>query len=106
MRSSFIIAISLCLPALVVYTVPADRTVTLSTFGTRLDPGEIRSGDTRFVVKNDASDMPHEFILVRTDLPPDKLPVEKEGRIDEDSPQFSRSWPPRASHPTATVNSS
>jgi len=90
--SSFIIGISLCLPALVVYTAPAGQTVTvtLSTFGTQLAPGEIRPGDVRFVVKNDASDMAHEFILVRTDLPPYKLPVEEDGRIDEDSPLILR----------------
>lgn len=90
--SSFIICLSLCLPVLVVYTAPAGQTVTvtLSTFGTQLTPDEIYSGDVRFVVKNDASDMSHEFILMRTDLPPDKLPMEEEGRIDEDSPLILR----------------
>ncbi len=88
--SSFIIALSLCLPALVVYTAPVDQTVTvtLSTFGAQLAPGDIHSGDVRFVVKNDASDMSHEFSLVRTDLSPDQLPMEKAGGIDADSPQI------------------
>jgi len=90
--SSFIIAVSLCLPPLVVYTAPVDQTVsvTLSAFGTQLSPGEIHTGEVRFVVKNDASDMPHDFFLVRTDLSPDKLPMEMEGKIDRDSPHILR----------------
>ena len=90
--SGFIIGISLCLPALVVYTAPVGQTVsvTMSTFDTQLDTREILPGDVRFVVKNDAADMNHEFILVRTDLSPEKLPVEEEGTIDEDSPYILR----------------
>jgi uncharacterized cupredoxin-like copper-binding protein len=90
--SSVIITVSLCLPALVVYTAPAGQTVTvtMNTFGTQLDHDDILAGDVRFVVKNDASDMNHEFVLVRTDLSLDKLPVDEEGTIDEDSPLILR----------------
>lgn len=110
LSSSLIICLSLCLPVLVVYTVPAGPavTVTLTSSGTRLAPGEIRSGHVRFVVKNDDADMTHGFILMRTDLPADKLPVDKQGRIDKDSPQIVRimttkDLPPGSSRELATT---
>ena len=92
LSSSLIICLSLCLPVLVVYTAPASQaiTVTLTASGTQLAPGTVRSGHVRFVVKNDDANTTHEFIVMRTDLPPDKLPMDKEGRIDKHSPQILR----------------
>jgi uncharacterized cupredoxin-like copper-binding protein len=76
------------MPALAVCAPSSVQTVgvTLSTFGTTLTPDDIRPGTVRFVVENVATDMTHEFILVRTDLAPDQLPVEEDGKIDEESP--------------------
>ncbi len=59
--------------------------VTLITYGTKVTPDKIHSGDVHFIIKNNASDLVHEFILVRTNLAPDKLPVGDDGKIDEDS---------------------
>ena len=69
---------------------PQTITVTLTTYGTSLAPHRPHAGDVKFVVKNNAKDMTHEFFLVKTDLPQDKLPVDDEGKIDEDSPQIEK----------------
>ena len=34
--------------------------------------------------------MTHEFFLVKTDLPQDELPLDEDGRIDEDSPLIEK----------------
>ena len=64
--------------------------VTLVTYGTTVSPAHIRPGTVRFLIRNDARHLTHEFFLVRTDLSPDKLPVGEEGKIDEDSPLIKR----------------
>ena len=71
--------------------VPGDHQtvrVTLTTYGTKLTPDKIRPGEVTFIIKNNATDLVHEFFLVQTDLAPDKLPVGDDGKIDEDSLHF------------------
>jgi hypothetical protein len=43
---------------------------------------QIESGKVRFVVANDGSE-PHEFVIIRSDLSPDALPV-VDGKVDEE----------------------
>jgi uncharacterized cupredoxin-like copper-binding protein len=50
----------------------------------RLDRGEVPAGPVTFRVRNDSRDTVHEFLVVRTDLAPDRLPLTKAGdRVDE-----------------------
>jgi uncharacterized cupredoxin-like copper-binding protein len=41
------------------------------------------AGDVTFTVTNDGTE-PHEFLVIRSDLAPDALPVDDEGRVPED----------------------
>lgn len=69
---------------------PQTIDVTLTTYGTRLSPQSPHAGDVKFVVKNNAADMTHEFFLVKTDLPQDRLPMDDDGKVEEDSPQIEK----------------
>ena len=69
---------------------PQTIDVTLTTYGTALSPQRPHAGDVKFVVKNVASDMTHEFFLVKTDLSQENLPVDEDGKIDENSPQIQK----------------
>lgn len=90
--SRTLLAVCLALPALAACT-PNDTqivSVTLTTYGTAVSPDHIRPGDVRFLVRNNARHLTHEFFLVRTNLTPDNLPLGDEGKIDEDSPLIRR----------------
>ena len=50
------------------------------SFGTAVN--EIRAGEVTFVVSNDG-DRPHEFVIIKSDLPAGELPV-VEGKVPED----------------------
>jgi len=63
--------------------------VSLTTYSTTFDPATFRSGKVTFIIKNEANDMVHEIRIVKTDLPLDKLPLERDGSVDEDSTQFT-----------------
>src|SRR3954451_16458022 len=50
----------------------------------RLDRAEVPAGKVSFKVKNTSPDLVHEFLVVPTELTPDRLPMAKDGsRIDE-----------------------
>jgi len=46
-------------------------------------PTDLQAGDVTFHVKNDAKDMPHDFIVIQTDKPADKLPLDSTGKVDQ-----------------------
>ncbi len=56
--------------------------VSLDQYSVAPAVGEIRAGKVVFVVTNDG-DEPHEFLVIRTDLPAHLLPVE-DGKVPED----------------------
>ncbi len=90
MLATLIRSVLIIYPALMVLTACISRDaqtvrVTLITYDTKITPEKIRPGDVHFIIKNKATDLVHEFILVRTDLAPDQLPVGDDGKIDEDS---------------------
>ena len=59
--------------------------VGLSTFGMTLSANEVKAGLVTFVVKNNATDQTHEFVVVQTDLPTDQIPVNSDTHlIDEE----------------------
>jgi uncharacterized cupredoxin-like copper-binding protein len=86
----FILTLSIAVMALVACAPAGPQTVnvSLTTYTMKITPETIKTGDVKFVVKNDATDLVHEFFLVKTDLAPDKLPLDSEGRVNEDSPQI------------------
>lgn len=55
--------------------------VTLREWSVQPSPAETRAGRVRFEVEN-AGTRPHEMLVVKSDLPPDLLPV-SEGRVAE-----------------------
>jgi uncharacterized cupredoxin-like copper-binding protein len=50
----------------------------------RLDRAEVPAGKVSFKVKNTSPDLVHEFLVVPTELTPDRFPTTKDGsRVDE-----------------------
>ncbi|HSD82737.1 MAG TPA: hypothetical protein VLG46_02705 [Anaerolineae bacterium] len=74
---------------LVACTASTDRQrveVGLSTFGIALSSDVIKPGKVTFVVKNNATDQTHEFLVTQTDHPQDQIPVEAgAAQFSEDS---------------------
>ena len=70
----------------VVEARPADATqvdVTLREFAIEPSVATVEAGEVYFLVENAGPDDPHEFVVIRTDLAPDALPV-VEGSVPED----------------------
>jgi uncharacterized cupredoxin-like copper-binding protein len=60
--------------------------VRLEDFRVRLDAAVVPAGTIRFHILGQGPTR-HEFIVVRTDRPPDKLPLQRDGlTVDEDAP--------------------
>jgi uncharacterized cupredoxin-like copper-binding protein len=60
--------------------------VGLSTFGMALSTNTVKTGSITFVVKNNATDQTHEFVVAQTDLPADQIPVNPDMHlVDEES---------------------
>jgi uncharacterized cupredoxin-like copper-binding protein len=59
--------------------------VTEHDFGITLDPTEGAAGSTTFNIQNQGPST-HEFVVFKTDIPQDQLPLNKEGtEVDEDA---------------------
>lgn len=56
----------------------------LSTYKITLSKNTAKAGDIVFHVHNDATDLKHEFVIFKTDLPEDQLPLNAEGAVDEE----------------------
>lgn len=56
----------------------------LTTYKIVLSKNSASAGDIVFHVHNDATDLKHEFVIFKTDLPEDQLPVNDEGAVDEE----------------------
>jgi uncharacterized cupredoxin-like copper-binding protein len=59
--------------------------ITMTDYAMQLSSDSIHAGRVRFIVKNDSSDLTHEFFIAKTELSLSKLPLESDGKIDEDS---------------------
>jgi len=59
--------------------------VTLKEFSVTPAQGSAPHGRVKFEVSNAGEDM-HEFLVIKTDLAPDKLPTEANGSYEEDGP--------------------
>jgi uncharacterized cupredoxin-like copper-binding protein len=59
--------------------------VGLSTFGMALSSNTVKAGPVTFVVRNNATDQTHEFVVAQTDLPADQIPIDPDTHlIDEE----------------------
>jgi uncharacterized cupredoxin-like copper-binding protein len=56
----------------------------LTTYKITLSKNSAKAGDIIFHVHNDATDLKHEFVIFKTDLPEDQLPTNAEGAVDEE----------------------
>jgi len=65
---------------------PAKIDVALTTYKMDMSSTSASAGDIVFHVHNDATDLVHEFVIFRTDLPADQLPLNDEGAVDEEGP--------------------
>ena len=63
--------------------------VSMTTYGFKFTPAQIKPGEVEFVVKNDATGVLHELWIVKTDLAVDKLPlISSQSKVDEESEAF------------------
>jgi uncharacterized cupredoxin-like copper-binding protein len=60
---------------------------TVKDFAIVVDPGSVSAGEIRFTITNDGPST-HEFVVLRTDLAADALPVEGD-EVPEDDPALS-----------------
>lgn len=63
---------------------PTKIDVALTTYKIEMSATSARSGDIVFHVHNDSTDLLHEFVIFKTDLPEDQLPLNSEGAVDEE----------------------
>jgi uncharacterized cupredoxin-like copper-binding protein len=63
--------------------VPSEVSATLKTFSLTLSSNTAKAGDVTFHVKNEATDLSHEFVVVRTELAANLLPLDANGNVDE-----------------------
>jgi uncharacterized cupredoxin-like copper-binding protein len=62
---------------------PSKVDVALTTYKITPDKDSVKAGEVVFHVHNDATDLAHEFVVFKTDLPEDQLPMTAEGIVDE-----------------------
>ena len=55
-----------------------------NTYTFELSQNSAPAGDVTFHITNNAASETHEFVVVRTDLPADQLPLNADGDVDED----------------------
>lgn len=63
---------------------PAKVDVGLTTYKITMSKTSAKAGDIIFHVHNDATDLTHEFVIFKTDLPEDQLPLTADGAVDEE----------------------
>ncbi len=62
---------------------PKDINVNLKSMAMTLSSTVAKAGEVIFHIKNDATDLKHEFVVFKTDLAGDKLPVDNKGSVVE-----------------------
>jgi len=62
---------------------PSKVDVSLTTYKITLSTDSVNAGEVVFHVTNDATDLVHEFVIFKTDLPEDQLPLTAENIVDE-----------------------
>ena len=64
---------------------PTRVDVAMTTYKFSLDKNSAPTGEITFHVHNDAPDLTHEMVILKTDLPVDQLPLNNEGVVDEEA---------------------
>ncbi|MEJ2758360.1 MAG: cupredoxin domain-containing protein [Anaerolineales bacterium] len=59
--------------------------VALKTYDIVPSTSSVSAGEVTFQVHNDATDLTHEFVVFKTDLPEGDLPLTDEGIVDEEA---------------------
>ena len=72
------------IPLLTACGGPSQVDAALTSYAIALDTDSVKAGDVIFHVHNDATDLTHEMVIFKTDLPPDQLPLTDEGIVDEE----------------------
>jgi uncharacterized cupredoxin-like copper-binding protein len=72
------------LPLLAACGGPSKVDVALTTYKITPSTDSVKAGEVIFHVHNDAADLTHEFVVFKTDLPEDQLPLTAEGIVDEE----------------------
>jgi uncharacterized cupredoxin-like copper-binding protein len=80
---TFLVLVILIVPVLTACG-PSKVDVGLTTYKITMSKTSASSGDIVFHVHNDATDLTHEFVIFKTDLPEDQLPLTAEGTVDEE----------------------
>ena len=57
-------------------------TVSLKEWSVQVSAQQVKPGKVTFEVSNDGT-MPHDFVVIKNDLPPNELPVDADGRVIE-----------------------
>ena len=83
-RLVIIIALAILIVPVLAACGPQKIDVALTTYKITMSATDARSGDIVFHVHNDATDLTHEFVIFKTDLPEDQLPLTADGAVDEE----------------------
>jgi len=83
-RISALLAVMILLVPMLTACGPQKVDAALTTYKIVLSKDTVKAGDITFHVHNDATDLKHEFVIFRTDLPEDELPLNAEGAVDEE----------------------
>jgi uncharacterized cupredoxin-like copper-binding protein len=63
--------------------------VALTDFEVKFAPSTMKAGMITLVGTNEGRAVAHEIRLVKTDLPADQLPLQRDGRVDEDNSRLT-----------------
>ena len=83
-KSLMLLALFIVIASLLTACGPTKIDVALTTYKIAMSSTSASSGDIVFHVHNDATDLVHEFVIFKTDLPADQLPMNEEGAVDEE----------------------
>lgn len=81
----FALALTIMIVPMLSACGPAMVDAALTTYKITVDKNSVSSGEVTFHIHNDATDLTHEFVVFKTDLPPDQLPLNDEGIVDEET---------------------
>jgi len=84
--TAFLIVALLAASILTACGGPTKIDVSLKTYTITPSATTAKAGEITFHITNDATDQTHEFVVFKTDLPEDQLPVNSEGVVDEEAP--------------------
>ncbi len=84
-KFQILLLFAMCIAPLLMACGPSKVDVALTTYKITPSTTSVRAGQVVFHVHNDATDLTHEFVVFKTDLPEDQLPLTPEGIVDEEA---------------------